>query len=195
MGATKKILKYLPILIISLLALSLSIYWLIFIYQKTFDYAKDYLVQQANSVDKSLNKWFDERNADIRFILQSKELRNFLFPPNDKARLANEKVLKEIVAPIAKSHKYQNFWILDHNAQTLFSLNSGEEVPQKLIDGRDLKVLVKSPSTKTVQSFVEIALPDETKATLLLGVNKIFQNNDSTKFFSFISLFNLDDIF
>lgn len=40
----KLLIKFLPLAVVSLLAIGFVVYYLIFVYQKTYEYAKDFLV-------------------------------------------------------------------------------------------------------------------------------------------------------
>lgn len=191
----KLLIKFLPLAVVSLLAIGFAVYFLIFVYQKIYEYAKDFLVYQGTSLITSFKKWFEERQSDVNFILTTKELRNFLFSFDEKTKNSNKIFLNKIIGQIAKSHNYKNFWVFNQSGEQLFCLDSSFELPKTLICGEKIQNIFFRPGLGDNRYFIELTMNNKSKVTILLIVNKIFKDYDTTKYFCFISAFNLDEVF
>ncbi|MCX7909771.1 MAG: PAS domain S-box protein [Ignavibacteria bacterium] len=192
----KKLLVLFPLIFISILALGFSFYYIYFLYSKTFEYAKEFLISQSNFVSKSYSKWFQERRADITFILRTKELKSFLFSKNLEVKKENELFLKDIVGRISKSHNYKNFWIFNQNGEKIFDLNPEFEHPKMLLNGQNFYTLIQNPeSNKKDEFFMEFSVQNKNKGILFIVINKLFEGIDTNKFFCFVSAFVIDEIF
>lgn len=186
------ILKYLPFIVLLAVIIGYLGYLLIYIYKAEDEAADDFLITYGKEINNKFKIWYLERMADLSFFSKLHEIPKLLTLKYYVSRSSDSlSVLKKIDVS-AKSHQFDNFWILDSLGNNVLSYNLDFNFPKKFLDGTTFSEKFQIYSETQNTQFIELAANEDFKPVLFLVSKFKLSGDKKYKVFYFVAAFSFD---